>query len=80
VRNGAQWNEMERNGVKGRKLPGPTPKAGYGIFSVGFSQIKVVKKYIMEQEKHHQRVSFQDEFRKLLRRYEIEFNERYVWD
>jgi putative transposase len=55
-------------------------QAGYGIFSVGFSQIKVVKKYIMEQGKHHQRISFQDEFRGLLRRYEIEFDERYVWD
>jgi REP element-mobilizing transposase RayT len=53
-------------------------QAGYGIFSVGFSQIKVVRKYIMGQEEHHQKVSFQDEFRKLLKRYEIEFDERYV--
>jgi hypothetical protein len=32
------------------------------------------------QEEHHRKVSFQDEFRQLLRRYEIEFDERYVWD
>jgi putative transposase len=53
---------------------------GYGVFSIGFSQIKVVQKYIARQEEHHRKVSFQDEFRKLLRRYEVEFDERYVWD
>ena len=35
---------------------------------------------IAKQEEHHRKVSFQDEYRKLLRRYEIEFDERYVWD
>jgi putative transposase len=53
---------------------------GYGIFSVGFSQIPSVRDYIAGQEEHHKKVSFQDEFRELLRRYEIEFDERYVWD
>jgi len=53
---------------------------GYGIFSIGFSQIKSVRDYIAGQEEHHRKVSFQDEFRQLLRRYEIEFDERYVWD
>ena len=53
---------------------------GYGIFSVGFSQIESVRQYIGEQEKHHKKAGFQDEFRRLLQRYEIEFDERYVWD
>jgi putative transposase len=53
---------------------------GYGIFSIGFSQIPTVKQYIANQEEHHRKMSFQDELRKLLRRYEIEFDERYVWD
>lgn len=53
---------------------------GYGIFSIGFSQVEAVRKYIAEQEGHHCKVTFQDEFRELLRRYEIEFDERYVWD
>jgi putative transposase len=53
---------------------------GYGIFSIGFSQIEPVRDYITGQEEHHRKVSFQDEFRALLRRYEIEFDERYVWD
>jgi putative transposase len=53
---------------------------GYGIFSVGFSQIGSVRKYIANQAEHHRKTSFQDEFRQLLRRYEITFDERYVWD
>jgi REP element-mobilizing transposase RayT len=53
---------------------------GYGIFSIGFSQIETVRSYIAKQEEHHRKISFQDEFRKLLRCYEIEFDERYVWD
>jgi hypothetical protein len=53
---------------------------GYGIFSVGFSQIEDVKNYIAGQEEHHRKLSFQDEFREFLRRYEIQFDERYVWD
>jgi putative transposase len=55
-------------------------QGGYGIFSLGFSQIQSVRDYIARQEEHHRKVSFQDEFRQLLRRYEIEFDERYVWD
>jgi len=53
---------------------------GYGMFSIGFSQVEAVRKYIAGQEEHHRKISFQDEFRELLRRYEIEFDERYVWD
>jgi hypothetical protein len=53
---------------------------GYGIFSIGFSQIGAVRDYIARQEEHHKKTSFQDEFRQLLQRYEIEFDERYVWD
>ena len=53
---------------------------GYGIFSIGFSQIQSLRSYIAGQEGHHRQTSFQDEFRLLLKRYEIEFDERYVWD
>lgn len=55
-------------------------QSGYGVFSIGFSQIEMVRNYIAAQEEHHRKVSFQDEFRELLRRYEIGFDERYVWD
>lgn len=53
---------------------------GYGIFSIGFSQVGPVKNYIAGQEEHHRKISFQDEFREFLQRYEVEFDERYVWD
>jgi len=53
---------------------------GYGIFSIGYSQIEEVQRYISEQEQHHRKYSFQEEFRRLLTRYEIAFDERYVWD
>lgn len=53
---------------------------GYGMFSIGYSQVAEVRKYITGQEVHHRQVSFQDEFRKLLQRYALEFDERYVWD
>ena len=55
-------------------------QAGYGMFSIGQSQVDVVREYIQNQEFHHGRQSFQDEFRSLLNRYEIEFDERYVWE
>ena len=53
---------------------------GYGIFSIGFSQVETVRNYIAGQEEHHRKVSFQDEFREFLKRYEVGFDERYVWD
>ena len=53
---------------------------GYGIFSIGFSQIQSVRDDIVGQEEHHRQMSFQDEFRQLLPRYEIEFDERWMWD
>jgi putative transposase len=53
---------------------------GYGGFSIGQSNVAALKRYIRDQKHHHRRVSFQDEYRDFLKRYEIEFDERYVWD
>lgn len=53
---------------------------GYGAFSVSPSQVATVRHYIENQEAHHRKVSFQDEFRNFLRKYGVEFDERYVWD
>ena len=52
---------------------------GYGAFSVGESQAPAVKKYIANQKSHHQRKSFQDEFRAFLKKYDVPYDERYVW-
>ena len=53
---------------------------GYGIFSVNPSETDVVVNYIENQPEHHKKVTFQDEFRAFLRKYKVEYDERYVWD
>ena len=55
-------------------------QAGYACFSVSMSNVNLVKAYIANQEEHHRKKSFEDELRELLRKHEIEFDERYVWD
>jgi len=55
-------------------------QAGYGAFSVGQSQLASLKRYIENQGEHHRKRTFQDEFREFLKRYQIEYDERYVWD
>jgi putative transposase len=52
---------------------------GYGAFSVSPSQIEVVKGYILNQEQHHRKQSFEQEFVALLRKCGIEYDERYVF-
>lgn len=53
---------------------------GYGAFSVSQSNLVDVGQYISNQAEHHQRTSFEDEFRALCHRHKIEIDERYVWD
>ena len=53
---------------------------GYGAFSYGHSQLDMIIRYIQNQEKHHRRRSFKDEYLTLLRKFEIEFKEKYVFD
>jgi len=55
-------------------------QAGYGAFSVSQSDLDEVIRYIENQEEHHKRVTFQDEYRAFLKAYGIEYDERYVWD
>ena len=55
-------------------------QGGYADFSVSQSNLEPVKQYIAGQEEHHRKVGFQDELRALLRRHEIEWDEKYVWD
>jgi len=52
---------------------------GYGVFSVSPSQLERVKEYISNQSEHHRTITFQDEFRLLLKRHGINFDEKYVW-
>jgi len=54
-------------------------QSGYGIFSYGRSQVDVVCKYILNQSEHHKKVSFKDEFMELLKRFEIKYDEKYMF-
>jgi putative transposase len=81
----AMVKELKRGSSLWLKTKGPDMtdfawQNGYGIFSIGFSQIESAKKYIADQEEHHRTVSFQNELRDLLKRHAINFDERYVWD
>ncbi len=53
---------------------------GYGAFSVNHTGVDRVIRYIKNQKEHHRRKTFQDEYRKILKEYNIEYDERYVWD
>ena len=52
---------------------------GYGAFSYGHSQLDTIIRYIQNQEKHHRRRSFKNEYLTLLRKFQIEFKEEYVF-
>ena len=64
-----------------RKIPARFSwQRGYGAFSVSQSMSDVVKRYIANQEQHHSGQSFRDEYLELLRKHQIEFDERYVFE
>ncbi len=53
---------------------------GYGIFSVNPQEVDLVVDYISNQEQHHKKLTFKDEFRAFLKKYNVNFDERYMWD
>jgi len=55
-------------------------QAGYGAFSVSQSQVEQVIAYIDGQPEHHRKLTFQEEFRIICQKHDIEIDERYVWD
>lgn len=52
---------------------------GYGAFFYSRSQIDRVYHYIMNQKKHHQSRSFQEEYLEMLKRFDVDFDERYIF-
>jgi REP element-mobilizing transposase RayT len=65
--------------AQGTAFNGFSWQGGYGAFSVSESQIPKVIEYINNQDQHHQKLSFQDELRMLLKKHRIEFDEQYLW-
>ena len=55
-------------------------QSGYAALSVSPSQAARVRRYIQTQEQHHRRMTFEEEFREMLRKSGVEYDERYVWD
>lgn len=55
-------------------------QAGYGIFSLGQSQLPTIIQYINNQQEHHRTKSFKEELLELLEKYEVEYDEKYLWD
>ncbi len=74
-RHSSRWIKIQDNYYKTFAWQG-----GYGGFSVSPSVHDKTKRYIENQEKHHQTMSFKDEYRMFLAEYQIEYDERYVWD
>ena len=74
-RDSSKWIKIEQP-----RLAGFHWQQGYGAFSSSPSHVDALKEYIANQEEHHRRESFQDEFRRLCRKYGLEIDERYVWD
>ncbi len=77
--------EVKKSSSKWIKTKGPAYKNfywqnGYGAFSIGQSGVEKLKRYIAKQKDHHQKQTFQDEYRAFLELYNIEYDERYVWD
>ena len=65
---------------RGREYEDFEWQGGYADFSVSPSNLEQVKEYISGQEEHHRKTGFQEELRALLRRHNLEWDERYLWD
>ena len=73
--NSSRWVHQTRSRHRGFAW-----QTGYGAFSVSQSNAATVVKYIREQEKHHRRISFQEEFVIFLKKNGIEYDDRYIWE
>jgi len=73
--NSSVWIKEEFENLKDFAWQG-----GYGAFSVSYQSIGSAMAYISNQDEHHRKVSFQDEFRQLMAEHGIAIDERYVWD
>jgi len=77
--------DLKRESSKSIKIQYPTMaefhwQNGYGAFSVSPSHLDDLIAYVENQMEHHKTESFQDEFRRILRKYGLKWDERYVWD
>jgi putative transposase len=55
-------------------------QSGYGAYSIGPSDVDALQAYIRDQEQHHKKFSFQEEYRQIMREQGMGWDEKYVWD
>lgn len=53
---------------------------GYGLFGVSPGHFEAVREYVLRQEQHHKKETFQEEYLRILKKYRAPYNERYLWD
>jgi len=66
--------------TKGNKYTNFYWQNGYGIFSVNPAEVDRVIRYIENQHDHHSKKNFKEEYRNLLHTYDVDYDEKYVWD
>ncbi len=77
--------ELKSHSSKWMKTKDPSLKNffwqdGYGAFSINPTEVDIVSAYIDNQQEHHRKKTFQQEYRAFLKKYKVDFDERYVWD
>ena len=77
--------DIKKASSKWIKTQGTVPgrfswQAGYGAFAVSESNVGEVRRYIEGQKEHHRKVSFQEEFLAFLKRHNVPYNEKFIWD
>jgi REP element-mobilizing transposase RayT len=72
--NSSKWIHEDLPGNRGFEW-----QQGYGVFTIGFSQIAKTRQYIQGQKAHHQIKTFEEEYRAFLKKHMIEYHEDYVW-
>jgi len=80
----SKHRNVKKSSSKWIKTKGPAYahfawQEGYGAFSIGQSQVAVLKRYIARQEEHHKTKSFESELLDTLRKYAVTYDERYLW-
>ncbi len=66
--------------TKGDKFQDFYWQNGYGCFSVNYKGVDIVSNYISNQKQHHQRKGFEEEYLNFLEEYQMEYDEKYIWD
>lgn len=73
-RNSSRWIK-----TKGEQYQNFAWQGGYAGYSVSQSVVEKVERYIENQKEHHKTISFQDEYRKFLNEYNVDYDENYLW-